>query len=170
MFYTIEEGVDDTWYVAIRHGGTTGGCAFKLAYGNYGGVELAAEMQTKLRTVDSTAQVAYTSRTGIISIVMGAGYEIKVISDEELTNPGFLATWAAYTPTAMYDISDPRSFNEIIRAEPAPFASSYHTQLIQLQPFNTLYLHSSLTTYDGIDTIGRSGNIARIPVGLPMAT
>ena len=41
--YTIEEDVDQLWYVAIRHGRTTGGYAFKLAYGNYGGVELAAD-------------------------------------------------------------------------------------------------------------------------------
>ena len=27
-----------------------------------------------------------------------------------------------------------------------------------------MYLHSSLTTYDGIDTIGRSGIVARVPV------
>ena len=38
------------------------------------------------------------------------------------------------------------------------------SELIQLQPFNTLYLHSNLTTYDGIDTIGRAGIIARIPI------
>ena len=113
VFYTIEEDVDDIWYVAIRHGGSTGGFALTLAYGNYGGTGLAAEMQTKLRTVDATAQVSCTSRTGRISIVMGAGYEITVISDEGLTNPSFLATWAAYTPTAMYNLNDPRSFNEM---------------------------------------------------------
>ena len=43
-------------------------------------------------------------------------------------------------------------------------ASSYISQLIQTQPYNVVYLHSSLTTFDGIDTIGRSGIIARIPV------
>jgi len=162
--YTIEEDVDDLWCVAVRHGSATGGYAFKLAYGNYGGTELAAEMQTKPRAVDSTAQISYTSRTGRLSIAMGAGYEIKVFADEELTNPAFLAAWAAYTPMALYDVNDPRSFNEIIRAQPTPFASSYLSHLIQLQPFNTLYLHSSLTTYDGIDTIGRSGIVALIPV------
>ena len=62
------------------------------------------------------------------------------------------------------DTNDPKSFNEVIRAEPAPLASSYLSQLIQVQPFNTVYLHSSMTTYDGIDTIGRSGIIAKIPV------
>ena len=87
--HAIEEDVDDLWYVAIRHGATTGGFAFRLAYGNYGGVELAAEMQAKLRTVDGTAQATYASRTGRISIVMGTGYELKVASDEELTNPAF---------------------------------------------------------------------------------
>ena len=54
--------------------------------------------------------------------------------------------------------------NEVIRAQPVPMASSYLSELIQTQPFNVLYLHSSLTTYDGIDTIGRSGIIARVPV------
>ena len=65
--YTIEEDVDDLWYVAIRHGGTTGGFVFKLGFGNYGGTELAAEMQAKLRTVDNTAQATYATRTGRIS-------------------------------------------------------------------------------------------------------
>ena len=57
VFYTIEEGVNNTWYTAITVGRTTGGWALKLAYGNYGGAELAAEMQAKLRTIDATAQV-----------------------------------------------------------------------------------------------------------------
>jgi hypothetical protein len=43
-------------------------------------------------------------------------------------------------------------------------ASSYFSQLIQTQPFNVGYLHSSLTTFDGIDTIGRSGIIARCAI------
>jgi hypothetical protein len=162
--YTIEQDVDDLWYVAIRHGGTTGGYAFQLGFGNYGGVELAAEMQAKIRTVDNTAQVTYASKTGRISVIMAAGYELKVVSDEELTNPTFQAVWNAYTPTTPYQQHDPRSLNEIIRAQPTPFASSYLSQLVQLQPFNVLYLHSSLTTFDGIDTIGRSGIIARVPL------
>ena len=52
----------------------------------------------------------------------------------------------------------------MLRAQPTPAASSYLSELIQMQPFNVLYLHSSLTTFDGIDTIGRSGIIARVPV------
>ena len=51
---------------------------------------------------------------------------------------------------AHYDINDPKS--------------SYMSQLIQAQPLNTVYLHRNMTTYDGIDTIGRNGIIARIPV------
>ena len=82
------------WYVAINIGTTTGGYAFKLGYGNYGGGELAAEMQAKLRTVDATAQVSYVSKMGRLQVVKSAGRQIKVIADEELTNPNFLATWA----------------------------------------------------------------------------
>jgi hypothetical protein len=54
--YTIEEDVDDLWYVAVRHGATTGGYAFKLAYGNYGGTELAAEMQPQQSKVAAFQQ------------------------------------------------------------------------------------------------------------------
>ena len=98
VFYTVEEGVDDVWYAAIEHGGVTGGYAFKISFGNYGGSELAAEMQSKLRAVDATAQVTYANKTGRIQIVMSAGHQIKAISDEELTNPNFQAAWATYTP------------------------------------------------------------------------
>ena len=106
-------------------------------------------MQAKLRTVDATAQVSDVSKAGRLQIVMSAGRQINVVADEKLTNPNFLATWATYTPTAMYDLSDPNNFNEIIRAEPTPFASSYLSQLTQLQPFNTVFLHSSMSAYDG---------------------
>ena len=60
----MEEGVDDVWFVAVEHGGVTGGYGFKLSFGNYGGMELEAEMQTNLRTVDATAQVTYANKTG----------------------------------------------------------------------------------------------------------
>jgi hypothetical protein len=56
------------------------------------------------------------------------------------------------------------SIGEVLRAQPMPAAYSYLSELIQLQPFNVLYLHSSLTTFDGIDSAGRSGIVARIPV------
>ena len=95
---------------------------------------------------------------------MSSGREIKMISDEELTDAAFRATWVAYSPTIDYDMDNPRSMNEVIRAQPTPTASSYLSQLIQTQPLNVVYLHSSLTTFDGIDTISRSGIIARIPV------
>ena len=77
VFYTSEEGVNDTFYIAVAHGQTTGGYALKLAYGNYGGAELAAEMQAKLRTIDATAQVTCASKTGRVSIVMSVGRDFK---------------------------------------------------------------------------------------------
>ena len=43
-------------------------------------------------------------------------------------------------------------------------ASSSLSQLIQAQPFKMVYVRSSMATYDGVDTIGRSGIIARVPV------
>ena len=92
-------------------------------------------MQAKLRTVDSSAQVSYASKTGRIQVVMSSGLQIKVISDEELTKPAFLAEWGVYNPTAFYGPENPRSINEVIPAQPSPMASSYLSQLIQTQPF-----------------------------------
>ena len=59
VFYTIEEGVNDRLFVAIRHGDVVGGYSFPLFQGNYGGEQLALEIQSKLKNVDSAAQVAY---------------------------------------------------------------------------------------------------------------
>jgi len=125
VLYTIEEGVNDMWYVAVALGQLTGGYALKLAFGNYGGVELAAEMQSKLRTIDPTAQVSYVSKTSRISILLSPGRDTKVVSHEEPTSPSWRAIWNTFLPTTPYDINDPRSFNEVIRAEPHQFSSSY---------------------------------------------
>ena len=145
-----------------RWGG--GAYGLRLAEGSYGGTELAAEMQLRLRTIDAGATVTYVSKTGRIQIVMSGGRTIKVWSDQELTTPHNRNIWLSRTPTYHYTLENPMSIGEVLRAQPTPAASSYLSELIQLQPFNVLYLHSSLTTFDGIDSTGRSGIIARIPV------
>ena len=101
---------------------------------------------------------------------MSAGREFKVVSDDEHTSPAWKAAWNAFTPSAPYSTVDPQSFNEVIRAEPHPFSSSYISQLIQVQPFHTVYLHSSMTTFDGIDTIGRWGASRASPSRRPTAS
>ena len=167
VFYTIEEGLSDIWYVEVSStsiGLGPGAYGLKLAYGNYGGTELAAEMQTRLRSIDGAAQVTYISKTGRIQINMSGGRTIKVWSDQELTNPSDRAFWLLKSPTFHYDINNPNSIGEVLRATPRPPANAYLSELIQLQPYNVLYLYSSLTTFDGIDSTGRSGIIARIPV------
>ena len=48
VFYTIEEGLNDIWYVEASStsvGLGPGAYGLKLSYGNYGGRALAAEMQ-----------------------------------------------------------------------------------------------------------------------------
>jgi hypothetical protein len=77
VFYSIEEGVNDRLYIAIRHNGSTGGYIFLLNSGNYGGVEFAQELQTKLRKVDTNCQVSYIQRQGRIQTVMRSGYTRK---------------------------------------------------------------------------------------------
>ena len=64
VFYTIEDNVNDRLYVAIKHGDTVGGYSFKLLSGNYGGEQVALEIQSKLRTVDSASQVSYIKSHG----------------------------------------------------------------------------------------------------------
>ena len=95
---------------------------------------------------------------------MSSGYQIKIIADQELTNPGFLTVWQSYTPTALYDINDPKSVNEVLKTQVKNFDTAVITELIQLQPFHTLYLHSNLTTYDSMDSVGRRSIVARIPI------
>jgi len=163
VFYTIEEGLNDILYVEVSStsiGLGPGAYGLKLSYGNYGGTELAAEMQLRLRTVDAGAVVSYVSKTGRIQIVMSGGRTIKVWSDQELTDSSLRNFWLSFP----YDINNPGSIGEVLRAQPTDAATSYLSELIQAQPFSAVYLRSSLTTFDGIDTIGRTGMIARVPV------
>ena len=164
VFYVIEEGVNDRLYCAIRHGDVIGGYAFPLFQGNYGGEQLALEIGTKIKQVDSAAQVSYIKSQGRLQIVMSSGFQIKIISDEELSNPTFRAAWQTYTPTTEYDINDPRSVNEVLKTQVRGLDTAVITELIQLQPFHTTYLHSNLTTYDSMDGVGRRSIVARIPV------
>ena len=43
---------------------------------------------------------------------------------------------------------------------------AFLSELLQLQPFHTTYLHSNLTTYDSMDSVGRRSIVARIPIGV----
>ena len=102
VFYTIEEGLNDIWYVEVSSpniGLGPGADGLKLAYGNYGGAELATEMQNRLRSVDAGALVTYVSKTGKIQIVMSAGRTIEVWSDQELTTPRLRDFWLLKSPT-----------------------------------------------------------------------
>jgi len=164
VFYTIEEGVNDRLYCAIRHGDVIGGYAFPLFQGNYGGEQLALEFGSKIKHVDSGSQVAYIKSQGRLQIVMSSAYQINIVSDEELSSPTFRTLRQTYAPTAEYNIDDPRSVNEVLKTQLRGFDTAVITELTQLQPFHTTYLHSNLTTYDSMDSVGRRSIIARIPV------
>jgi len=75
-----------------------------------------------------------------------------------------LNVWQTYTPTEVYDRNDPKSVNEVLKTQPADFETAFLSDLVQLQPFHTLYLHSKLTTYDSMDSIGRRSVVKRIPI------
>ena len=95
---------------------------------------------------------------------MSVAYQTKIISDEELSNPTFRTAWQTYTPTAEYNTDDPKSINEVLKTQARGFDTAVITELIQLQPFHTTYLHSNLTTFDSMDGVGRRSIVARIPV------
>ena len=69
-------------------------------------------------------------------------------------------------PTVSYNTDDPKSVNEVLKTQVKNFDTAVVTELVQLQPFHTLYLHSNLTTYDSVDSIGRRSIVARDPVSV----
>ena len=103
VFYTIENNLSDIWYVEVG-GGAYG---LRLAEGNYGGTELAAEMQLRLHTVNAGATVTYVSKTGRLQIVMSGGRTIKVWSDQELTNAQNRNVWLSKSPSFNYSLENP---------------------------------------------------------------
>ena len=109
-------------------------------------------------------QVSYIKNLGKLRIIMSPGFSIKIISDEELIDPNFQTFWRSLTPTEPYDQNDPRSVNEVLKVQRGELNPVFTSELIQLQPFHTLYLHSNLTTYDSMDVTGRRSIVARIPL------
>ena len=93
VFMTIEQGVNDELYCLIKHGENIGAYAFQLWFGNYTGEHLALEVASKINPVDPNVQVAYIKSQGRLQIVMSTGFQIKVVSDEELSNPTFRNQW-----------------------------------------------------------------------------
>jgi hypothetical protein len=163
---TIEESVNDRIYFLMRHNEVTNAFVHTLQFGNYTGESLATEVGRILRLVDPNVVVSFIKSQGRLQIIMSSGHALKILSDEELANPTFKSQWQTYNPNGDYDINDPRSCNEVLKTTIKPLDVAFTSELLQLQPFHTCYLHSNLTTFDSMDAAGRRSIIARIPISV----
>jgi len=165
VFYTIEENVNNRLYMLIETNGVTGAYIFPLVEGNYGGEALAAELTKWLVAFDAACQISYNKSVGKIRIFMSLGINIKIVADSELTDPALQTLWNSFTHHEEYDRNNIRSVNEVFKVQKMELSPLYISELLQLNPFHTLYLHSgNLVTYDSLNVTGQRSIIARIPV------
>ncbi len=123
---------------------------------NYSGPQLAEAMKTAL---GAGYDVSFTRR-GTLLFSLPPGETLRLVTPAQLRDPAFHAAWTG-TP---YSLTDPRDASVLLAS--GDFSAAYEAR-VSLAPYDVLYLHSSLTTYDGMDAVGRTGILARIPIDRP---
>ena len=139
--------------------------------GNYSGLALETAMRTALTTnrpisnVDKPLTVAYLPQEGKIRVTTTGNDRIWFPSSEDLMESSWkTANWDAHSGPS-YSITNPNAFNDILRVtSPTQLESSFTSGLLDLRVNHTLYLHSSLTSYQTLDSRGSRTVIARIPI------
>ncbi|HQU34852.1 MAG TPA: hypothetical protein PLB88_11085 [Thermoanaerobaculaceae bacterium] len=173
-FQTIRSGENDRVYVlGGPTGGTIGTGVLTLSPGIYTGAQLASALQTALiaAELDQSATVTFDEIYGTLTFAQ-SGHVLQIPSEAELRNPYWKATqWDARNPPAayQYDISNPASMNELLYPPtPSSLQESFTTGNIDLVPYRSVYLHSSLTNFMTLKAgTGERDCLARLPVDQP---
>ena len=137
--------------------------------GNYSGLALEAALRTALTTnrpisnVDKPLTITYLPHEGRIRVTTTGNDRIWFPSSEELMEISWKST--NWNGGPAYSVTNPNAFNDVLRVtSPTQFQSSFTSGLLDLRVHHTLCLHSSLTSYQTLDSRGSRTAIARIPV------
>ena len=139
--------------------------------GNYSGLALEATLRNALTTnrpisnIDKPLTITYLPQEGKLRVTTTGNDRIWFPSSEELMESSWKSiNWDAYGGAA-YNITNPNAFNDVLRVtSPTQLESSFTSGLLDLRVNHTLYLHSSLTTYQTLDSRGSRTVIARVPI------
>jgi hypothetical protein len=165
-WHTVEEGVNDIIYIRTILNGVNTDYLLALTAQNYNGVQLRAELETKIQTLmflgsalDPT--VLFNSQTNEMSLSI-AGHDCKILTDIELKT---ITNWGGTS----YDTNNLDSVNELLTntakvstiGTPASPVKFY----LNLQPVRNIYMRSpNISSFSTIGCNGESSIIKKIPV------
>ena len=175
-WHTVEENVNDKLYIMVSplnpNSDNTGveWIIATISPGNYNGVELAVELETKMQSSINNSffpnllKSSYNSKKNSISIYHDyADWKFKVLTDDDIYTK-LNDTWLG----ASYDNSNPHSINDIIgnHINNSPFYTSAnpYSGALNLQPIRNIYIHSSLGNYNTMSNWGSQAIVKKVPV------
>ena len=176
-WYTIEDNVNDKLYIEISHVDSNVGTTVDsyqivtISPGNYNGVELALELETKIEASINNSifpnllSVSYNSKRNSINITTGyVDIRFKILTADDIYTK-LNDTWLG----SSYDVNNPSSINDIIgntidKNSPFYTSSISYKGALSLQPIRNIYIHSSLGNYNTLSNWGSQTIVKKVPV------
>tara|TARA_B110000259_G_scaffold84697_1_gene98776 strand:- start:318 stop:1160 length:843 start_codon:yes stop_codon:yes gene_type:complete len=165
-WHTVEEGVNDKIYIRTILNGANTDYLLALTAQNYNGVQLRAELETKIQTLMFLGSalvptVLFNPQTNEISLSI-AGHNCKILTDTELKT---ITNWGGTS----YDINSLDSVNELLtntaKVSTIGTPSSPVKFYLNLQPVRNIYMRSpNISSFSTIGCNGESSIIKKIPV------
>ena len=165
-WHTVEEGVNDKIYIRTILNGANTDYLLALTAQNYNGVQLRAELETKIQTLMFLGSalvptVLFNSQTHEMSLSI-AGHNCKILTDTELKT---ITNWGGTS----YDINSLDSVNELLtntaKVSTIGTPSSPVKFYLNLQPVRNIYMRSpNISSFSTIGCNGESSIIKKIPV------
>ena len=168
-WYTVEEFVNNKFFLQIKFNNVTSDIILTLDSKNYTGSDLIVELLTKLNTiVDFTNHFTFTydASRHLIFIMCDFGYTFKILTKSDILTK-LEGSWSGlnYDITKTYDINTYMlKLNDGI--SPTYTSVNYFTSpSLDLQPIRNIYISSpNLGNYSTIGPNGQASIIKKVPV------
>ena len=168
-WYTIEENVNDKFYLQINDDNFTFDVILTLDSKNYTGGDLAVEILSQLNKLTNFTNkftITYDSSRHDIIIMCDFGYTFKVLTKNDISTK-LNNTWAGI----YYNNTNPHDINTYMLkltdgVSPLYTSVNYFKSLgLDLQPIRNIYLSSpNLGNFSTLGPNGQSNIIKKIPV------
>ena len=168
-WYTIEQGINDKFYLQIRFNGFTFDIILTLDSKNYTGADLAVEILTQLNKITSFTDkftITYDSSRHEIFIMCDFGYTYKVLTKNDILTK-LNNTWGGVS----YDTSNSSDINSYLLkltngVSPLYTSTNYfRSSSLDLQLIRNLYISSpNLGNFTTLGPNGQSSIKKKFPL------
>ena len=168
-WYTVEEFLNNKFFLQIKFNGVTSDIILTLDSKNYTGSDLIAELSTQInKIVDFTNKFAfiYDSSRHIILISCDLGYTFKILTKTDILTK-LDGTWAGLN----YDVSKTYDINTYMLKLNTGVSPTYTninnftSPTLDLQPIRNIFISSqNLGNFSTLGPNGQASIIKKVPV------